>query len=78
MQEEKDIYHKCGHLDTAGTILETPERKEEDRRVKENYNIYLWHHPQISHCFETLQRWRHTHITEMEEHSLIALSCRAR
>lgn len=77
MQEEKDIYRKCGHLDTAGTILETPQRKEEDVREKENYNIYLWHHPQISHWLEALQRWWHTHITEMEAHNLVALSCRA-
>lgn len=28
MQEEKDIYHKCGHLDTAESILEISERKE--------------------------------------------------
>lgn len=36
MQEEKDIFNKCGHLDTAGTIPETPERKEEDTREKGN------------------------------------------
>ena len=77
MQEEKDIYHKCRHLDTAGTILETPERKEKHIREKENYNIYLWHHPQISHCLEALQRQQYTHITEMEALSLIAFSCRA-
>lgn len=41
MQEENHIYHKCGHLDITGTILETPERKEEDIREKENDNIYL-------------------------------------
>lgn len=37
----KNIYHKCGHLDTSGTILETPERKEEDIREKELQYLFM-------------------------------------
>lgn len=41
MQEEKDIYHKRGHLDTAITILETPQRKEEDKGQKELQYLFI-------------------------------------
>lgn len=35
------LHHKCGHLDTAGTILETPERKEEDKGERELQYLFM-------------------------------------
>lgn len=68
---------KCEYLDTTGIISETPERKGgiyERGREKEENDKYSWHHPEISQCLDTLQRWSIYTLQKLKHRDLLTSS----